>query len=90
MSRGRPFAPGESGNPAGRRKGARNRLAEDFLGDLYREWQTRGRAAIASLDDAALCGLVAKTLPRSLELEAGEGLSDMIRRAAEVLAARGA
>ena len=33
------WKPGQSGNPAGRPVGARNRLAETFLEDLYRDWQ---------------------------------------------------
>ena len=30
-----PFKPGQSGNPRGRPRGARNRLGEEFLAELY-------------------------------------------------------
>jgi hypothetical protein len=40
------FKPGQSGNPAGRKKGARARLAEAFIQDMYEAWQTRGAEVI--------------------------------------------
>lgn len=44
--RGVPFRPGQSGNPAGRPKGARSKLQEDFLRDVLAAWEERGPAAI--------------------------------------------
>ena len=43
------FKPGRSGNPNGRPKGSRNKLAESFLVDVYEEWETGGRAAIKKM-----------------------------------------
>jgi hypothetical protein len=43
------FKPGQSGNPAGRPKGSRNKLAEALLDDLYTEWQEQGRDAIKKM-----------------------------------------
>ena len=37
---------GESGNPAGRPKGARNRLSESVLNELISHWELNGRDAI--------------------------------------------
>jgi hypothetical protein len=37
-----PWKPGQSGNPLGRPKGARNRLGEKFLLDLEASWQENG------------------------------------------------
>ena len=38
-----PFKPGQSGNPRGRPKGARNKLGEDFLAGLYDTSRQMGR-----------------------------------------------
>jgi hypothetical protein len=38
--------PGQSGNSAGRPKGSRNKLGEQFLTDLYADWVENGVAAI--------------------------------------------
>lgn|SRR5690242_4756990 len=42
------WRPGESGNPAGRPRGSRNKLAEDFVAALYADFQDHGSAAIAA------------------------------------------
>jgi hypothetical protein len=38
----RPWRPGQSGNPAGRPVGSRNKWSEDFYAALLREWELRG------------------------------------------------
>src|SRR4026209_2836159 len=42
------WGPGQSGNPAGRPKGSRNKLSEDFVAALYSDFQKHGSAAIAA------------------------------------------
>ena len=43
----KPFKPGQSGNPKGRPKGARNRLGTQFLEALEADFNRHGAQAIA-------------------------------------------
>ncbi len=54
----------------GRPKGSRNKLGEQFIQDLYSEWQESGVSAlkrVAADDPTAFVKLVAGVLPRELD-----------------------
>lgn len=43
------FKPGQSGNPSGRKKGSRNKLAEDFIAALCADFKDHGAEAIVRM-----------------------------------------
>lgn len=69
-----PWKPGQSGNPKGRTKGARTKLAESFIADVFALWEEHGPAILmkaAADDPPAFVRMVASLVPRNVKVELG-------------------
>src|SRR3954463_1869262 len=67
----KPFLPGESGNPAGRKVGSKNRFTEDFWRDLHTVWQEHGLQAMRDMvltDPAKFVTVAAHLIPTEVEV----------------------
>jgi len=71
MTKRRGFQRGESGNPAGRPAGARNRLQGDFLNALADDFREHGKAAIviARIEKPVeYVKMIASLMPKELQI----------------------
>jgi hypothetical protein len=69
--RGRPWQPGESGNPAGRPIGSRQKVSEAIIRDISDAWATHGRTVLDKLavsDPGKFAQLAAGLIPREFQL----------------------
>jgi len=88
------FKPGESGNPAGKPTGSRNRLSEKFCADLLEHWQENGveamDAALAK-DPAGYVRVVRSMMPKDVKftVDTSEVFLDVLREMTAVRQAAG-
>lgn len=70
--------PGQVLNPKGRTKGSRNKLSEDFIGELYADFQEHGGEAIARCREEKpdiYVRVIAGLMPQKIEVSRTETMS---------------
>jgi hypothetical protein len=76
-----PWEKGKSGNPEGRPRGSRQKLAESFIADIQEDWKASGKEALVKVrteDPSTYLRVVASILPKEIELEVGQGLAALL------------
>ena len=73
------WQPGQSGNPAGRLRGSRNKLSEEVICALLRDFREHGQKAIAKVrrtQPAAYLKVLALLVPREHKVEYSNSLKN--------------
>jgi uncharacterized protein DUF5681 len=87
-----PWKPGQSGNPAGRPKGSRNKLGEEFFRDLCNAWQVFGKPALMTMAwmyPVEFVRLVASLMPKEPEATIAPVMERMSDAQLEAIIAQG-
>jgi hypothetical protein len=74
------WQPGHSGNPAGRVRGSRNKLSEEVICALLRDFRQHGQKAVARVrqtQPAAYLKILALLVPREHKVEHSNPLKDL-------------
>ena len=74
------WKPGQSGNPAGRPKGARHKLGEAFIEALHDDFNLHGIAAVEKVREEKpdqYLKVIASLMPKELTLNLGDDYSEM-------------
>ncbi len=70
-----PWKPGQSGNPKGRPKGARDKLSEAVYKQMMEDWAEHGLAVIAKVRESKpelYLQAIIRLVPTSHEIELGD------------------
>jgi hypothetical protein len=73
---GKPFPKGVSGNPAGRPKGSRSKISQDYISELAADFEKYGIDVIVRLreeDPRAYIKCVADLVPREFDIKHDAG-----------------
>ena len=74
------WQPGVSGNPAGRGRGSRNKLSEEVICALLRDFRQHGQKAVAQVrrtQPAAYLKILALLIPREHKVQHSNSLKDL-------------
>lgn len=84
-----PFQKGQSGNPAGRKKGVKSRIPQSIKEAIEKAFDEAGGVAylvgVAQTKPEVFCALLGKVLPKDMNVttDVGPSLADILRTIAE-------
>jgi hypothetical protein len=77
---GKPFEPGNNANPKGRPKGSKNKLSEDFVRALAKDFEEHGEQAICHVREEkpdAYLKVIASIIPKEFVFKEESNLDDL-------------